>query len=61
MGVEAFGSDAMPNIAIMDDDFIQDEPVNGTDSRRRLEDKIEELRLKREIQEFDFDLKDYDI
>lgn len=25
------------------------------DSRRRLEDKIEELRLRREMQEFDFD------
>lgn len=25
------------------------------DSRRRLEDKIEELRLRREMREFDFD------
>lgn len=56
MGVEALESEVMPNIAIMDDDFVQDEPVNGTDARRRLEDKIEELRLKREIQEFDFDI-----
>lgn len=26
------------------------------DARRRLEDKIEEMRLRREMQEFDFDV-----
>ncbi len=31
------------------------EPINGTDARRRLEDKLEEQRLRREMQEFDFD------
>lgn len=30
-------------------------PINGTDARRRLEDKIEEVRLMRETQEFDFE------
>lgn len=31
------------------------EPLNGTDARRRLEDKLEEQRLRRELREFDFD------
>ena len=31
-------------------------PINGTDARRRLEDKLEEQRLLRELKEFDFDL-----
>lgn len=31
------------------------QPLNGTDARRRLEDKLEEHRLRKEIQEFDFD------
>lgn len=30
-------------------------PLNGTDSRRRLEDKLEEARLRRELKEFDFE------
>jgi len=30
-------------------------PLNGTDARRRLEDRLEERRLRREIREFDFD------
>jgi len=30
-------------------------PLNGTDARRRLEDKLEEARLRRELKEFDFD------
>ncbi len=56
MGVEALQSDAAVNVSVLDESFvIQDEPLNGTDSRRRLEDKIEELRLRRELKEFDFD------
>ncbi|VUD56419.1 hypothetical protein TDB9533_02074 [Thalassocella blandensis] len=35
--------------------FNMEAPLNGTDSRRRLEDKIEELRLMKEMREFDFD------
>lgn len=31
-------------------------PINGTDARRRLEDKLEEQRLRKELKEFDFDL-----
>ncbi len=30
-------------------------PINGTDARRRLEDRLEEQRLRRELQEFEFD------
>ncbi len=30
--------------------------LKNTDSRRRLEDKLEELRLRRETREFDFDI-----
>ena len=33
-----------------------DEQGAPTDARRRLEDKIEEMRLRREICEFDFDI-----
>ncbi len=55
MGVEAFDSSVGNSIVIMDDGFEHDEPLNGTDARRRLEDKIEELRLQRELKEFDFD------
>jgi hypothetical protein len=29
--------------------------VHNLDARRRLEDKMEELRLRREMREFDFD------
>lgn len=32
------------------------QPINGTDARRRLEDKLEEQRLRKELKEFDFDL-----
>lgn len=31
-------------------------PINGTDARRRLEDKLEDQRLRRELREFDFEL-----
>ncbi len=31
------------------------QPLNGTDARRRLEDKLEEKKLLKELQEFDFD------
>lgn len=34
---------------------ILNQPLNGTDARRRIEDKIEELKLQKELQEFDFD------
>ena len=60
MGVETIGSgmDVNPHLVdgIVDDD--QDTSLKGMynlDARRRLEDKIEELRLKREMRDFDFD------
>ncbi|WP_173780735.1 PA3496 family putative envelope integrity protein [Agarilytica rhodophyticola] len=57
MGVEVLEPTIILNSGLMDDSAVlQDEPLNGTDARRRLEDKIEELRLQRELQEFDFDL-----
>ena len=55
MGVEAFNSSEVNNIMIMEEGYSHEEPLNGTDARRRLEDKIEELRLQRELKEFDFD------
>ena len=40
----------------VDEMFDQAEPCSvDLDARRRLEDKIEEMRLRREMQEFDFD------
>lgn len=61
MGVETIGSgmDVNPHLVdgIVDDDD-QDTSLKGMynlDARRRLEDKIEELRLKREMRDFDFD------
>ena len=56
MSVETLEPDYV-NIPLMDDNiFLQDEPLNGTDARRRLEDKMEEVRLMKELREFDFDL-----
>ena len=34
----------------------KDAPKADTDSRRRLEDKLEEIRLRRELREYDFDI-----
>lgn len=34
----------------------KDAPKVDTDSRRRLEDKLEEIRLRRELREYDFDI-----
>ena len=62
MGVETIGSgmDINPHLvdALMDDedDDTSSKSTFSLDARRRLEDKIEELRLKREMREFDFDL-----
>ena len=61
MGVETIGSGMDVNPHLVDgimDDSDQDislKHMYGLDARRRLEDKIEELRLKREMQDFDFD------
>ncbi|HMU67229.1 MAG TPA: hypothetical protein PKE57_08790 [Cellvibrionaceae bacterium] len=34
----------------------KDTPKVDTDSRRRLEDKLEEMRLRKELREYDFDI-----
>lgn len=34
----------------------KDTPKADTDSRRRLEDKLEEMRLRKELREYDFDI-----
>ena len=56
MGVEALESSYEMENEI-ESDVVQSigARLNNTDARRRLEDKIEELRLKKEMQEFDFD------
>lgn len=36
--------------------LLLNNPLNGTDARRRLEDKLEERRLLKELKEFDFEL-----
>lgn len=57
MGLEVLEIDVNPNLIQDVDDFVDEEnlKVISVDSRRRLEEKIEELRLMREMQEFDFD------
>lgn len=55
MSVEVLDSSFEVNINVEEALLNMEEPLNGTDARRRLEDKIEELRLKKEMREFDFD------
>ncbi len=58
MGLEILEGDMSLQLMQQDiDDFVEQESdrVIGVDSRRRLENKIDELRLLREMQEFDFD------
>ena len=57
MGLEVLEIDVSPNLIQDVDDFVDEEnlKVISVDSRRRLEEKIEELRLMREMKEFDFD------
>jgi len=57
MGVEALDS----NMDFGGDTLDEGEDTRSLktvdiDARRRLEDKIEEMRLRREMQEFDFDV-----
>ena len=58
MGLEIIKPDI--NLDLMQQDidaFVDEESAKplGVDARRKLEDKIEELRLMREMKEFDFD------
>jgi len=55
MGIETLQSDINVGVAIIEESLLDIQPINGTDARRRLEDKMEELRLLRELKEFDFD------
>lgn len=57
MALEIIEQDINPNVLQDVDDFFEqgDEKVVDLDARRRLEDKIEEMRLRRELREFDFD------
>lgn len=56
MGVEVFDSSVDPELS--DELYQDDEPFksarSGLDSRRKLEEKLEEMRLQRELREFDF-------
>jgi len=56
MSLDDFGGNFEPLVSQDDDDLLIDEPLNGTDTRRRLEAKIEAMRLMKEVREFDFDL-----
>ncbi|WP_045860431.1 PA3496 family putative envelope integrity protein [Teredinibacter purpureus] len=64
MGIEVLGSSSDLNNVILELALETDESFEGghrndeltVDSRRQLENKIEELRLLREMQEFDFDI-----
>ena len=58
MGLEIIEQDINPGLMQQDvDDFVDEESAKplSVDARRKLEDKIEELRLMREMKEFDFD------
>lgn len=65
MGIEVLDSSSDLNNVILENaieselDDSEDSPGSPShtvDARRRLENKIEELRLMRETQEFDFDV-----
>lgn len=61
MGVGVLDSTLDTTEIALDDIFDADSrPAKGSsnnlDARRRLEDKIEELRLQRELRDFDYDV-----
>jgi hypothetical protein len=60
MGVEALDSTLEVEEAVseerFDDDTSVKSPKSDVDARRRLEDKLEEMRLKKEIREYNFDI-----
>jgi len=58
MSVQILDAGYEPTLVNMEE-FDEDNLVGkrvGLDARRRLEDRREDLRLQKEIQEFDFDL-----
>lgn len=57
MGVEVLES-ALETSEVSDEVFEEESvksPKSDVDARRRLEDKLEELRLQRELRDYDFD------
>jgi hypothetical protein len=59
MGVEVLDSTLEVEEAVAEERFAEEavKPAKvDTDARRRLEDKLEELRLKKELREYDFDI-----
>lgn len=60
MGVQVIDS-SLDNQDFMAGLVLRDEPLRRTekgdiDARRKLEDKLEEMRLQKELREFDFDI-----
>lgn len=56
MGVEVLDSALDSSGSLVDEAvLISGTQLEQVDARRRLEDKLEELRLRREMREFDFD------
>lgn len=58
MGVEVLDSAIEAGFSV-DDTIKVDSSIKadaGIDARRRLEDKLEEMRLRRELREYDFDI-----
>lgn len=58
MGVEVLDSTLEVNDLSADDVFEEESPKSpklNVDARRRLENKLEEMRLQRELRNYDFD------
>lgn len=59
MGVEVLDATLDATELSADDVFEEDSPKSSklnVDARRRLEDKLEEMRLQRELRSYDFDI-----
>lgn len=59
MGVEVLDSTLEVEDGIVDEPFEGEAaapPKTDVDARRRLEDKLEQIRLRKELQEYDFDV-----
>ncbi len=59
MGVEVIDSTLEVEEVMVDERFEEESvksPKTDIDARRRLEDKLEQMRLQRELQEYDFDI-----
>lgn len=61
MGVEVLDSTLeVEEVTATNDERFEDDtvksPKSDVDARRRLEDKLEQLRLQKELREYDFDI-----